>query len=87
VVDLVDPSAQVVYEPLPQDDPQRRRPDIARARDVLGWQPRVSLREGLGPTIAWFRSAVGPVAARRPPERRKGARSTVLGAGVMRQDV
>jgi UDP-glucuronate decarboxylase len=60
VVDLVDPAARIVYEALPQDDPRRRRPDIARARSLLGWQPRVALAEGLGPTIAWFRSQVRP---------------------------
>jgi len=41
-----------------QDDPQRREPDITRARTLLGWEPRVSLEEGLAQTIAWFRSQV-----------------------------
>jgi dTDP-glucose 4,6-dehydratase len=41
-----------------KDDPQTRRPDITRARTVLGWEPRVSLEEGLGETIAWFRERV-----------------------------
>ena len=41
--------------PLPADDPRRRRPDIALAREKLGWEPRISLDEGLAPTIAWFR--------------------------------
>jgi len=41
-----------------KDDPQTRRPDITRARTVLGWEPRVSLEEGLGETIAWFRGRV-----------------------------
>jgi len=44
----------VVRRPLPQDDPRRRRPDIARAQSLLGWQPRVALADGLPPTIAWF---------------------------------
>lgn len=43
-----------VFMPLPIDDPQRRKPDITRARELLNWSPRVSLREGLGKTIAWF---------------------------------
>jgi len=42
--------------PLPTDDPERRRPDITLARERLGWEPRVPLREGLARTIAWFRT-------------------------------
>ncbi|WP_173932723.1 UDP-glucuronic acid decarboxylase family protein [Chelativorans sp. Marseille-P2723] len=47
----------VTHCPLPQDDPQRRRPDISRARDLLGWSPRIALHEGLERTIVWFRLA------------------------------
>ena len=46
--------APIVFRPLPQDDPRRRRPDLAKARRLLGYRPRVSLDEGLGRTIAWF---------------------------------
>jgi nucleoside-diphosphate-sugar epimerase len=46
------------YRPLPESDPARRRPDIGRARSLLGWEPRVSLNEGLPPTIQYFRSIV-----------------------------
>jgi len=45
----------VVYEPLPEDDPKRRRPDITRAARLLRWQPRVELEQGLKLTIEWFR--------------------------------
>ena len=45
---------RVVHQPLPQDDPRRRRPDIARANLLLGWEPRVPLEEGLAKTCAWF---------------------------------
>jgi dTDP-glucose 4,6-dehydratase len=51
----------VFYQPKKErtaDDPQRRRPDITRAREILGWEPRVSLEDGLKETIAYFRSAV-----------------------------
>jgi len=47
--------AGIVYRPRPPDDPSRRCPDISKARRVLGWEPRVSLEEGLERTIAWFR--------------------------------
>jgi dTDP-glucose 4,6-dehydratase len=49
----------VVFKPLPQGDPKQRRPDITRARTLLGWAPRVSLTEGLPPTIAYFRKVLG----------------------------
>jgi dTDP-glucose 4,6-dehydratase len=49
----------IVHLPLPNDDPQRRRPDITRARKLLGWEPRTSLAEGLRETIAYFRSVPG----------------------------
>ncbi|MGZ3461777.1 MAG: GDP-mannose 4,6-dehydratase, partial [Archangium sp.] len=47
---------RIIHQPLPKDDPKQRRPDITRARELLGWEPRVSLEEGLRETIAWFRS-------------------------------
>ena len=51
--------SQIRYRPLPEDDPRRRRPDIARARRLLGWEPRVALGEGLVKTIAYFRGRLG----------------------------
>jgi dTDP-glucose 4,6-dehydratase len=50
---------RIVHQPLPKDDPKQRRPDITRARQLLGWEPRVPLEEGLRETIAWFRSVAG----------------------------
>ena len=47
--------SEIVFGPLPEDDPQRRRPDIGKARRLLGWEPRVSLDEGLKLTIDYFR--------------------------------
>lgn len=46
--------SKLVFEPLPSDDPQQRQPDITQAKKVLGWEPKVSLEEGLKPTIAYF---------------------------------
>ncbi len=51
VIEVTDSGSEIVHEPLPVDDPQQRRPDIARARDLLGWGPEVELREGLRKTI------------------------------------
>jgi dTDP-glucose 4,6-dehydratase len=53
--DAVDGSLEIEYRPLPVDDPQRRRPDITRATELLGWRPRVPVSEGLPKTIEWFR--------------------------------
>ena len=52
---MIDPTAELVFKPLPQDDPQRRQPDISRAKFHLGWEPTVPLEEGLSKTIAYFR--------------------------------
>jgi UDP-glucuronate decarboxylase len=52
--DLTGSSAPLVHEPLPQDDPKQRQPDIGLARSALSWEPKVTLREGLQPTIAYF---------------------------------
>ena len=60
-----------VRRPLPVDDPQRRRPDIERARALLGWSPAVPLEQGLEATIAWF--ARESRAPERPPLRVTGA--------------
>jgi UDP-glucuronate decarboxylase len=54
VVEITGSSSEVSFEPLPQDDPVQRRPDISLATSVLGWRPEVPLREGLGRTAEWF---------------------------------
>ena len=50
--------SKLVFKPLPSDDPKQRQPDITRAREVLGWEPKVSLRDGLKETIAYFRNSL-----------------------------
>jgi UDP-glucuronate decarboxylase len=58
VLRLTGSSSKLTFRPLPQDDPKQRRPDIGRAQELLGWQPRVQLEEGLKQTIAYFRQKI-----------------------------
>jgi dTDP-glucose 4,6-dehydratase len=55
---LTDNRSEIVYKPLPIDDPRVRQPDISRARQLLGWEPQTSLVEGLERTIAYFRTVL-----------------------------
>lgn len=59
VIELTGSKSQIVFMPLPQDDPMQRQPDITRAKEKLGWEPRVELREGLTKTIDYFEKALG----------------------------
>jgi UDP-glucuronate decarboxylase len=54
VIELTASKSKLILEPLPSDDPQQRRPDISKAKAVLGWEPKIQLREGLISTIAYF---------------------------------
>jgi dTDP-glucose 4,6-dehydratase len=58
VLALTGSKSELLFEPLPQDDPTRRRPDITRARTLLGWEPKVSLRVGLEKSLEYFRSCI-----------------------------
>jgi dTDP-glucose 4,6-dehydratase len=51
VIEVSESRSEIVFEALPVDDPQVRQPDITRARDLLGWEPEIDLREGLKRTI------------------------------------
>ncbi len=54
VQELTGSRSQIIFEPLPQDDPKQRQPDITRARRILGWEPKIQLREGLATTLEYF---------------------------------
>jgi dTDP-glucose 4,6-dehydratase len=58
VLRLTGSANPIVFQPLPQDDPRVRQPDISRARRLLGWEPRVEVDDGLGKTIEWFRAVL-----------------------------
>jgi UDP-glucuronate decarboxylase len=58
VLRLTQSKSKLIFKPLPSDDPKQRRPDITLARDALGWEPRISLEDGLAPTIAYFRQLI-----------------------------
>jgi dTDP-glucose 4,6-dehydratase len=55
---LAGPNAGIVFQPLPQDDPKQRKPDITKARTLLGWEPKVPLREGLEKSLEYFKACV-----------------------------
>ena len=59
VLEVTGSRSQVRFEPLPQDDPKQRRPDISKAKRLLGWEPKIDLRTGLQMSLEYFRSAAG----------------------------
>jgi len=63
VLEVTGSTSRIRFEPLPQDDPKQRRPDITKARQLLGWEPRIELRTGLEKSLEYFRAAVGKTAA------------------------
>jgi UDP-glucuronate decarboxylase len=52
---MINPGSEIIFKPLPADDPRRRRPDISKAKAILGWEPTISLEDGLKSTIDYFR--------------------------------
>ena len=56
IISITGSSSTITYRPLPQDDPKTRRPDITRAQNLLGWQPQMTLEDGLCATIGWFKN-------------------------------
>jgi dTDP-glucose 4,6-dehydratase len=59
IIRLTGTKSRIVERPLPVDDPKTRQPDISLAREMLKWEPRVGLEEGLRITIDWFRTRLG----------------------------
>lgn len=58
IIKLIGASSKIIYRPLPVDDPKQRRPDITRARTLLGWEPTIGLEEGLRKSIGYFKTRV-----------------------------
>jgi dTDP-glucose 4,6-dehydratase len=63
VLKVTGSKSKIAYEPLPQDDPKQRRPDITKARTLLGWEPKIQLEEGLRLSLDYFRKAVNEESA------------------------
>jgi len=59
ILELTGSKSELIFKPLPQDDPKQRQPDITRAQQILGWEPTIKLREGLTKSIPYFKSLVG----------------------------
>jgi len=68
VIALTGTKQKIVYRPLPEDDPKQRRPDITRAREILGWEPKVERKEGLRITYEYFKSLPPEEWTRQPKE-------------------
>ena len=63
VLDVTGSSSKIVYRPMPTDDPKQRKPDITKARSILGWEPTVNLREGLEMSMDYFKQRIAQAAA------------------------
>ncbi|PDT80269.1 UDP-glucuronic acid decarboxylase family protein [Sinorhizobium sp. BJ1] len=83
VLSKVRTASTIAYAPLPPDDPQRRQPDISRAKSLLGWEPKVPLQEGLTHTIAWFERMI----PKQRPVRRGGRSELQPKMSVLSQDL
>jgi nucleoside-diphosphate-sugar epimerase len=55
ILSLTDSKSRIIYQPLPNDDPKQRKPDITKAKEKLNWEPKVDLETGLAHTIDWIK--------------------------------
>ncbi len=76
IIRLTRSPSTIAFQPLPVDDPKVRQPDVSTARRLLDWQPQVSLEDGLGKTVAYFREKLEIHESPLPPERRGEMRKT-----------
>jgi dTDP-glucose 4,6-dehydratase len=58
VIELTKSKSAIIEKPLPEDDPQVRRPDITRAHELLGWEPKVHIKDGMRQTIEFFKKKI-----------------------------
>lgn len=68
IIRLTGTAQKIVYQPLPTDDPKQRKPDITKAREILGWEPKVSRKEGLKITYEYFKSLPAEELVKQPKE-------------------
>ncbi|MCU1222957.1 MAG: UDP-glucuronate decarboxylase [Edaphobacter sp.] len=69
VLSVTGSKSEIVLKPLPQDDPTRRRPDITKARTILGWDPKITLRQGLEESLDYFKASVAKASSLTAPEK------------------
>ncbi len=58
VIELTNSKSEIVCSPLPEDDPKRRKPDITKAKNILDWEPKIGLEEGLNKIIEWHKNCL-----------------------------
>jgi UDP-glucuronate decarboxylase len=58
VIEITGSNSEIVYKSLPQDDPTQRRPDISKAKELLAWEPKIRLKEGVEKTMSYFKSVI-----------------------------
>ena len=73
IIEISGSRSGICHQPLPEDDPQQRCPDITRAREVLGWEPQTGAREGLAKTLEWFVSQAEAGSGAAPATRSEGS--------------
>ncbi len=59
VIEVIGSKSKIEYKELPKDDPKRRKPDISKAKKLLGWEPKIGLKEGISKSLEWFKKEIG----------------------------